>query len=123
MKHVLLALVLVVVSLSTFADPGRGHGRGHRGGWGHGGGYNPGHYRPMPGPGHYRPGPVIVIRPRYPMPMPGRNCRAVMVDRFDRVVRQYWGYESYGMCRSALRDCNWDIQRMGAWGYRCSTAW
>lgn len=109
MKHALLALVLFAVSLSTFADdprPGRGHGRGH--------------YRPAPG--HNRPGPVIVIRPR-PIPRPSRSCQVVMVDRFDRVVRRYWGHEpaGYGMCRSGLRDCNWDLNRMGAWGYRCAT--
>jgi hypothetical protein len=74
-------------------------------------------------PGHYRPGPVYRPHP-IPMPIPHGSCRAVMIDRFNRVVRQYWGNEPFGMCRSALRQCSWDLNRMGAWGYRCSsTGW
>ncbi len=107
MKHVIFALVLFVTSLSVFAQrhPGH-HNRGH------------GHYRPAPG--HHRPGPVIVIRPR-PLP-PTRSCQVVMTDRVNRVVRRYWGNSDWnGMCRDGLRQCNYDLQRMGMWGYRCAT--
>lgn len=122
MKHALVALVLFVMALPTFADdprPGRGHGRGH---------YRPGtgHHRPhRPGPVVIRPRPrrplpPVVIRPR-PMPRP-RTCEVVMTDRFNRVVRRYWGHSSpRSMCREGLRQCQWDLNRMGAWGYRCAT--
>ncbi len=117
MKHVIFALVLFVTSLSVFAQrhPGH-HGRGN------------GHYRPAPGhynPGHYNPGPVVIRSyPRpYPRPYPApRACEVVMTDRVNRVVRRYWGQEDYhSMCRSGLRACNYDLQTMGMWGYRCAT--
>ncbi len=122
MKHVIFALVLFVTSLSVFAQrhPGN-HNRGN------------GHYRPAPGhhrpiPGHNRgpvvirprPVPPVIIRPR-PLP-PTRSCQVVMTDRVNRVVRRYWGQSNgNGMCRDGLRQCNYDLQRMGMWGYRCAT--
>ena len=111
MKHALLALVLFVVSLSTFADDPR-PGRHHR--------PRPGHHR---GPVVIRPRPVppVIIRPR-PIPYPSRSCQVVMTDRVNRVVRRYWGHSNgNGMCRDGLRQCNYDLQRMGMWGYRCAT--
>ncbi len=107
MKHTLLALVLFVVSLTAFAEELRP--------------------RPRPqGPVVIRPRPLppVVIRPRpRPAPRPTyRPCQVVMVDRMNRVFRRYRGYTDYnGMCRDSLRQCNYDVQRMGMWGYRCAT--
>lgn len=109
MKHALLAIFVSVFALSSFADDPRRPGRHHR--------------------GPRRPGPVIVVRPRpvppvviRPRPIPSRSCQVVMTDRFNRVVRRYWGHENgHSMCRSGLRDCNRDLNRMGMWGYRCAT--
>lgn len=128
MKQAIVALLLFAVSFSVFAEINRPHPGHHRPG--------PGHYRPgpvmrpgpghhRPGPGHYRPGPVV-IRPRpIPRPMPyptPMSCQVVMTDRYNRVFRRYWGHESrHSVCPSGLRACNYDIQRMGMWGYRCAT--
>lgn len=115
MKRALLSLVVFIVSLSVVADPGR-PGRHHR---------NPGHHRgPAPHrPAPHRPLPPVVIRPRpIPRPAPSRVCRVVMTDRMNRVVRRYQGWSDYnGQCRDGLRQCHFDLQRMGMWGYRCAT--
>ncbi len=121
MKHVIFALVLFVMSLSVFAQRHPGN-RGN------------GHYRPAPGhhvpsPGHHVPGPVVIRRPipgpHYPHPVPHpapRFCEVVMTDRVNRVVRRYRGTSDWnGMCREGLRQCNYDLQSMGMWGYRCAT--
>lgn len=112
MKHAILALVLFVVSLTTFADDPRRPDRHNR----------PGRPRHNRGPVVIRPRPippVIIYRPR---PIPSRSCQVVMTDRLNRVVRRYWGYSNAnGMCRDGLRQCNYDLQRMGAWGFRCAT--
>lgn len=68
-------------------------------------------------------GPVIVRPIPRPMPRPQmRPCQVVMTDRVNRVVRRYHAWTDYnGMCREGLRQCNWDLNRMGMWGYRCAT--
>lgn len=117
MKNAIIALVLFAVSLSTFADdprrPGR-HGRNDRA---------PRHHR-GPVVVRHRPIPPVVIRPRpIPRPMPhARMCQVVMTDRVNRVVRRYNARTDFnGMCREGLRQCNYDLNRMGMWGYRCAT--
>lgn len=108
MKHVIFALVLFVTSLSVFAQrhPGPRHGRGH----------GPVVVRPIP-----RPGPHYPVPRPHPNPAP-RFCEVVMTDRVNRVVRRYRGTSDWnGMCRDGLRQCNYDLQRMGMWGYRCAT--
>ena len=107
MKKFVTALVFTLVTSAAFAQhwPGNGHGRGHGGGWrGPQGPYYP---RPMPRP--------------MPYPRPSANCRVAMVDRYNRPVRSYWGTRDYysGMCRDALRQCNYDQRMMGNWNLRC----
>lgn len=110
MKHALIALFVSVFALSSFADDPKRPGRHHR---------NPRRHGPVivvrP-----RPVPPVIIRPR-PIP-PTRMCQVVMTDRYNRVVRRYWGnMNGNGMCREGLRQCNYDLNRMGMWGFRCAT--
>ncbi len=98
MKKIITALALTLLTTAAFAQ--------HRPG--------PHRPRPMPGP-HHRPMPRPI-----PRPMPA-TCRVAMVDRFNRPVRTYWGHRDWqtGMCRDALRDCNFEQRRMGNWNLRC----
>lgn len=109
MKNALLALIVFAIALPTFAQrrPGPNHGRGPHG---------PVVVRPIPHPGP-RPMPYPV-----PRPAPTRSCQVVMTDRVNRVVQRYHSWTDFnGMCREGLRQCNYDLQRMGGWGYRCAT--
>jgi hypothetical protein len=108
MKKIIAALALTLITTAAFAQ--------HR----------PGPHRPGPRPGpHHRPAPRPMPGPYHrPMPRPiPRNvsCRVAMVDRFNRPVRTYWGTRDWrtGMCRDALRQCNFEQRRMGHWNLRC----
>lgn len=68
-----------------------------------------------------RPVPHPVPHPRpVPNPYPA-NCTVVAVDRFNRVVANFWGYRDpySGMCRDALRNCNFEMNRRGWYDVRC----
>ncbi len=113
MKNLFIAFALTCVTTVALAQ--------HRPGQGH----HPtpgGHYYPGPshgGPGPHYPGPYYP-QP-YPRPYPtGYACRVALVDRYGRPVRMFFGTTDYnGMCRNALRDCNYEQTRMGAWDLRC----
>ena len=51
-----------------------------------------------------------------------RPCRVVAVDRFNRVVAHFYGHTDRRspICRSALRQCNYEIRMRGWWGVRCT---
>lgn len=51
-----------------------------------------------------------------------RPCQVVAVDRFNRVIAYFYGHTDRRsrMCRSALRQCNYEIRRRGWWGVRCA---
>lgn len=51
-----------------------------------------------------------------------RPCQVVAVDRYQRVIARFYGrtHPRSRMCRSALRQCNYEIRRRGWWGVRCT---
>lgn len=104
MKKMIAALALTLVTTAALAQ----HRPGPRPG-----------PRPMPGPQH-RPRPIPRPMPR-PMPGPSMSCRVTMVDRYNRPIRTFYGQRDWqsGMCRNALRDCNFEQRRMGMWDTRC----
>ena len=50
-----------------------------------------------------------------------RPCQVAAVDNFNRVIARFYGQTDWrsGMCRNALRQCNFEIRRRGWWGARC----
>ncbi len=75
--------------------------------------------RPIPMPGPHRPIPRPMPGPR---PIPGGSyCSVLMVDGYNRIVRQYTAQRDWrtGMCRDGLRQCNRDIRVMSGWGLHC----
>lgn len=48
------------------------------------------------------------------------QCQAAAIDRFNRIIATFWGYsDPRGMCREALRNCNFEIRRRGWYDARC----
>lgn len=48
-------------------------------------------------------------------------CQVVMVNQYHRIVGRFNGYRDYrnGICRDALRNCNYEIQSRRIYGVRC----
>lgn len=64
---------------------------------------------------------TISAIPAFAQNYPGQSCRVVAVDRYNRVVANFYGQIDWrtGQCRDALRNCNYEIRRRGWYDVRC----
>jgi hypothetical protein len=68
--------------------------------------------------------PAFAQNRPHPRPRPNPRsapCTVVAVDRYNRVMAHFYGRTNpgHGMCRDALRNCNYEIRRRGWWDARC----
>ena len=49
------------------------------------------------------------------------TCQVAAVDRYNRIIARFYGYPEgpNGICRQALRQCNYEVRMRGWYDARC----